>query len=120
MKKILSSLALTALLTGCQTTCCTDHGMAQMHHPDDQRPHPGPAAGMMPPSMTPPPGPSPGVIYFHEASQKLAESRRDGFLTNDQFADLLEKLMGDTRQILIEETRASHPGPRPPQHPPRE
>lgn len=99
MKPCFLLLGLAGLIAGCETA---EHHGTSAHRP--------------------PPGMSPAVIYYHEASQRLAESRRDGFLNNEEYADLLEKLQGDLRQILVAEAESHHPanpGPMmlPPGHP---
>ncbi|MDB6021905.1 MAG: hypothetical protein JWQ04_1762 [Pedosphaera sp.] len=113
-------IALVGLAAGCKT--------AGHHEAYEGRP-PAPMAGAVQPrhgGMGPIMGPagSPAVVYYHEASQRLAEARRDGYISNDQFADLLEHLQGDLRQIMVAEAeseRPMHPMPMPmPMHrPPR-
>jgi hypothetical protein len=99
-------VALLALAVGCKSPG---------HHHENYAQHPpGPEPGMIQPMPGMGPGMSPGIMYFNDASQKLAEGRRDGYLTDDQFADLLEKLMGDVRQIMVAEAESAPPVPRHP------
>ena len=113
-------IALVGLAAGCKTT---GHHEAYEHRP------PTAMAGCVQPVHGGGMGPrmmgsaaSPAVIYYHEASQRLAEARRDGYITNEQFAELLEHLQGDLRQIMVAEaqsTRPIHPMPMPsPMHHP--
>jgi len=58
------------------------------------------------------------MIYFREARDNLWQARDHGFLSNEQYADLLEKLGGDMRQIIMEEERNHPPFQRLPMRPP--
>ena len=104
-------IALIALAAGCKTT---GHHEAYEHRPARMAGMDG--VGIVPGTK---PGWTPVVIYYHEASQRLAESRRDGWLSNDKYAELLEKLQADIRQIMMVEAESVRPAhAMPMMHPP--
>ena len=92
-------IVLIGLAAGCRTTChnscCTnpDKNPAAFAPRAAARPMPAPA----------PDDVSPGMIYFREERENLWRARDRRYISNDQYADLLEKLQGDMRQIIMEE-----------------
>ena len=116
-------IAIVGLAAGCKTM---DHHGSEAHHPNEQaRPvpmeHGQPMRPMMQerrarmgPMITP--GRSIGEEHFGNVVRALNDARKNGYVSNDEYADLFEKLMADSRWIIVEEIKAMRPpGPMPPQ-----
>jgi hypothetical protein len=117
-------IALLGLAAGCKTRYHDTTWTTPANQPPQMARHDGPR----PPG---PPGPgmngfmhgiprpmmmgqgidSPTLLYFKEARQNLLEARTYGYITNPQYADLLEKLQSDMRQIFLAEAQGREPAP---------
>lgn len=109
MKTYWLAIALAGLaMAGCQTPkhheACVERRESQCRHEQKQQPCPMAMHG---------PG-FPGVIYYQEASRNLFNARQSGYLSNEQFATMLDKLHTDLRHIMTAEAMSPH---HPPMHP---
>jgi hypothetical protein len=102
---LIAMIAVAA--AGCRSTC---------HDNTCARPIDGPAMNR-PAHATPNAMPRPEqsasatLLYFKEARQHLLEARTYGFISNEEFANLTEKLQSDMRLILIAEAESRAPRP---------
>ncbi len=105
--KIFWFIALMGFMAGCTTERHEHHTMHVEHHP------PPMYEGMGP-------GSSPALSYYHDASKNLFDARQTGYLSNEQFVNLLGKLQAEVGKVMVAEGMGmvhGHPMCEPPGHP---